>query len=170
MQSRKPLIVPVSKIIRLMKRTLPMLLKNPNPPYTTSLTTTSQHDQPEKTKNERRNRQRQTLGMLRISKGRYHLVSIQSRKPLILTVSNMILLMERALPMPPKSPILQPSPSLTTMSQHHQPRKIKKNKEINLQRQPLGMPGIPKGRYHSGFIQSRKLLILLASKMIRLVK
>jgi len=167
-QSKKLLIMSVSKMIRLMKRALPMLPKNPNLSYTTSLPATSQHDKSEKTKSKKRNQQIQPLVMLRIPKGRYHLVSMRSRKLLTLIASNMIRLMGQALPMLPKSPNLQHSPSLTATSQHDRPGKRRRNK--NRQRQPLGMLRIPKGGYHSTSIQSRKLLILAVSEVIHLMK
>ena len=102
--SRKLLIMTGLEMIRLMKQTLPMLSKSPNLQCSSSLPATSQHDLFGKRRKRNRSRQRQPMGMLRIPKGRYHLVSIKSKKLLILTVSNMICLMKWELPMLPKSP------------------------------------------------------------------
>ncbi|PUU82244.1 hypothetical protein B9Z19DRAFT_1075273 [Tuber borchii] len=57
-----------SRMIRLMKQPLPMLPKSPNLQHNPSLTATSQHGQSGK-RREKRNRQRQPLGMLGIPKG-----------------------------------------------------------------------------------------------------
>ena len=171
-QSRKLLTMIVSKMIRLVKQALPMLPKSLNLQSSPSLTAMSQHGQSGKRRRKKGNRQRQPLGMLRIPKGRYYSISIQPRKLLILTVSEVIRLMKQALPMLPKSSSLQHRPSLTATSQHDQSGKVKNNRRRNRQRQPLEMLRIPKGRvgYHAVSIQSRKPLTLAVPKMILLMK